>query len=417
MKKSKVLIIDDESALRNALKKALKHEEYRLYFAENGEEGLTILGDTTPDLIFLDLKMPVMDGFKFLSRIKIQPDDPYLIIVMTGHGDDKEVQKCFQQGVNFFLRKPLSMVELCCLARRCIDLKKIEIELRDHRNNLEKIVEKRTRDLAEQIEFQQTLIDAIPTPVFFKDTRRLYIGCNAAFEEAIGLSRKDIIGLDVHDLTTSDLADRHTRIDRRILRKGGEETYESSAIYADGSTRDVIVCKAPFKNPDNRVAGLIGTMIDISERTKAEGELNKRSEELEEVNTALRVMLQQVNKAKEEMEDKIIANVKNRILPHIIHLEEKAVGRRNRVYLEAVKSNIDKITSTFSKRLTSSAVGLSPKELQVADFVKMGKTNKETARLLGVSQNAVEFHRNNLRKKLGLLHKRINLRTHLMTME
>ena len=80
-------------------------------------------------------------------------------------------------------------------------------------------------------------------------------------------------------------------------------------------------------------------------------------------------------------------------------------------------ANLDRITSSFPQRLSSSALNLSPREIQVADFVKMGKSNKETARLMKLSCTAVEFHRNNLRKKLGLKGKKTNLRTYLMNME
>ena len=413
----RILTIDDESALRRTMKKALKNEPYTLLFAENGAEGLAMIDKEPPDLIFLDLRMPVMGGFEFLKQVSIKPDDPFLVVVITGHGDDREVERCFKKGVNFFLRKPLSMVEVCGLTRSCLGIKRTELALREHRNNLEKLVAKRTETLAEQLAFQQTLIDAIPTPVFFKDTRRRFLGCNSAFEEAMGMSRKKLIGRTVSEFATKDTAVLHNKIDKRIIRSGGRELYESVAVVADGNLREMMICKAAFRNGKGKVAGLIGAMFDITERKQAEKELGRRSKELEEVNTALRVLLQQVSRAKEEVEEKIVNNIKRRVLPYLNHLEARLPPSRSRSYVDVVKNNLNKITDAFPQRVSSAALGLSPREVQVADFIKLGKTNKEMSRLMNVSQNAVEFHRNNLRKKLGLKHKKLNLRTHLLSLE
>ena len=141
MAPAKILIIDDDIALQNTFIKALKNEDYELLFADNGKIGLDLVVKEKPILIFLDLLMPVMNGFQFLEKIKPQPDDPYNIIVITGHASDIEIQRCYKLGVNFFLRKPLSMVEICCLARKCIAMKELEKERNQLIAELQKAVE------------------------------------------------------------------------------------------------------------------------------------------------------------------------------------------------------------------------------------------------------------------------------------
>ena len=128
MIRPKVLIVDDDIALHKAISKALKQDDYDLIFAEEGKTALELVAEETPVLIFLDLLMPVMDGFEFLRTIKPKPEDPYTVVVITGHGADSEIQECYQLGVDFFLKKPLSMIEVSCLARRCIAMKKLEKE-------------------------------------------------------------------------------------------------------------------------------------------------------------------------------------------------------------------------------------------------------------------------------------------------
>ncbi len=128
MAPAKVLVIDDDVALHNTIRKALKNEGYELLFANDGETGMELVASEKPILIFLDLLMPVMDGFEFLEKIKPKQEDPYTIIVITGHGSDNDIQNSFKLGIDFFLRKPLSMVEICCLAKRCIAMKQMEQE-------------------------------------------------------------------------------------------------------------------------------------------------------------------------------------------------------------------------------------------------------------------------------------------------
>ena len=90
---------------------------------------LQVLKNEKPDLVLLDLRMPKLDGFGFLEKINIREDDPYNVVVITGHGNDREVEKSFELGVNFFLHKPLSLVEVRCLAKRCLEMKALEKEL------------------------------------------------------------------------------------------------------------------------------------------------------------------------------------------------------------------------------------------------------------------------------------------------
>ena len=229
----KVLVIDDEPALQKAIQKILKNENYEISFAGNGMEGLAHLEWGKPDLIFLDLRMPVLDGFGFLEKVRIKPDDPYHVVVITGHGDDREVQRSFELGANFFLRKPLSLIEVRCLAKRCLEMKANESELREHRSGLEKLVAARTRDLINQVRFQQNLIDSIPVPVYYKDNTLRYLGCNKAFEESLGYAREDIIGKSEPEIIAEDLAAIHQQHDFNLLQTGRTTSYEVSAVYPD----------------------------------------------------------------------------------------------------------------------------------------------------------------------------------------
>lgn len=161
MGNDKILILEDEEIVINAIKKHLKTDSYKIFTASNGMEGLEVYNEEKPILIILDLKMPVMDGIEFLEEIKLTPFSPCSVIVLTGHGSDEDMERCFDLGIHAFLHKPFNVYELKGLVRHSIALKhveqnlkkeitqrtKMEEELWKYRYLLEDIVDKRTEEL------------------------------------------------------------------------------------------------------------------------------------------------------------------------------------------------------------------------------------------------------------------------------
>lgn len=417
MSAPRVLVIDDEPILQKAMTKILKNENYHISFADNGLEGLAQVEKEKPDLIFLDLRMPELDGFGFLEKLRISPEDPYHVIVITGHGDDKEVEKSFALGANFFLRKPLSLIEVRCLAKRCLEMKANERELRAHRKRLEKIVADRTQTLISQVRFQQHLIDSIPLPVYFKDHNLKYLGCNSFFEKYTGCNKETIIGKTDYAIMDKKLARIHEQHETSLIETGRTISFEITCKYPDNTEHDLIVFKSVFFNSNGSIGGIIGTNLDITEKNRAQAKVEQHAEELENTNTALRVLLRQVKESKAEMENKVLDNLSRLVNPYLDLLDENLAHSGQHKYIKVIQENIKKITSAFSINLSSSYLNLSPREIQVADLVRQGRSNKEAANILDISVNAIEFHRNNLRKKLGLQNKKINLRTYLLTMQ
>jgi PAS domain S-box-containing protein len=135
--------------------------------------------------------------------------------------------------------------------------------------------------LEEQLNFLQTLIDTIPNPIFYKDVSGKYSGCNLAFEKYIGLSKQDIIGKTVFDMAPFELATKYNEKDQALFRQPGEQVYESAVRFADGSLHQVIFNKATFFKTDGTVGGLVGVMLDITERKRNEEQLLQAQEEWE----------------------------------------------------------------------------------------------------------------------------------------
>ncbi|MDD2366464.1 MAG: PAS domain S-box protein [Desulfuromonadaceae bacterium] len=121
-----------------------------------------------------------------------------------------------------------------------------------------------------QMQFQKTLMDTIPNPVYFKDNASRYLGCNKAFEGYTGFSAEELIGKTPHNLWSNESADLYCKQDLEVLENPGIHSFESSVMYTDGSMRDVIINKAAFNTRDGSVKGLVGVVLDITERKSSE---------------------------------------------------------------------------------------------------------------------------------------------------
>lgn len=125
--------------------------------------------------------------------------------------------------------------------------------------------------------FLQTVIDAIPAPIFYKDHLNVYRGCNTAFCDFIGFPHDKILGHSVYDIAPHDLAEKYNKADNELLSQGGTQRYESEVRYADGSIHDIEFNKAVFKRANGQVGGQVGVMLDITERNQLIKKLDKVS--------------------------------------------------------------------------------------------------------------------------------------------
>jgi len=133
-------------------------------------------------------------------------------------------------------------------------------------------IDKRTEiqdQLRNQLFFLQELMEAIPSPVFHKDTQGVYQGCNKAFEKLVGRARADIIGKTAFEVFSRELADSLTRRDRELLEEGTLQALELDLPAAGGKLRRVIAHRALHHNPVGKVLGVIGVLVDITDRKNA----------------------------------------------------------------------------------------------------------------------------------------------------
>ncbi len=243
------------------------------------------------------------------------------------------------------------------------------------------------------------------------------VDANPAATSFYGWSYEKLIRKKITDINT--LTERQVFQEMKRAKAEKRRTFHFKHRLASGKIRDVEVYSGPIKVYGRKL--LYSIIHDVTQRKRAElsliergKELENKSHELEEVNTALRVLLKHRDEDKKEFEKKVITNVKNLVFPYLEKLNNSRLNDRQKVYLNIIQSNLEDIVAPFLRQLSLSFSDLTPSEIQVAGLVKDGKTTKEIADLLNSSTGAVNFHRNNIRKKLGLRNTKTNLRSFLL---
>jgi len=159
------------------------------------------------------------------------------------------------------------------------------------------------------------------------------------------------------------------------------------------------------------------TALKLTEQAlqKSQEELIEQKQSLEETNIAMKVLLKQREEDKLDLEKKVLNNVKDLVLPYVEKLKNPRLKARDRTLVDIIDTHLHDIISPLLQRFTNAKILLTPQEMQVASLVKDGKTSKEIAGVLNVSETTINFHRKNLRVKFGLTNQRTNLRSYLLS--
>jgi len=135
--KPRILVIDDEHAIRDALKRTLEYEGYDVTLAATGEEGVKLVDREPPDLVFLDIKMPGMDGLEVLQKLRhVVETVPFVVI--SGHADINTAVEATKLGAFDFIEKPLAEERVLVTVRNAVDTRRLKTENRTYRKDAEK---------------------------------------------------------------------------------------------------------------------------------------------------------------------------------------------------------------------------------------------------------------------------------------
>jgi PAS domain S-box-containing protein len=247
------------------------------------------------------------------------------------------------------------------------------------------------------------------------DTQGHLLEVNEAYCRMSGYSEQELLTMSISDLDAAELPVETASHIQKVISEG-EDRFESVHRRKDGSTFNVEV-SVQFKPIEG--GRIVGFMRDITARRKTEKNLREseerlrvRSQELEEMNSALKVLLKQREQDKKEIEEKVQTNVKQLVLPYIEKLKKRKLGE-DAAYLNIIEANLHGVISSLATTTSVKLYRLTPQELLVANLIKDGRQDKDISEMLSSSINTIKAHRRNIRKKLGLTKEKTNLRTFL----
>ena len=163
--------------------------------------------------------------------------------------------------------------------------------------------------------------------------------------------------------------------------------------------------------------------IEISKKKIAEEKLTAKTLELEnktihlaEANAALKVLLRQRDDDRRDLEQKVLLNIEELIMPYVNKLRRKDMGAKENAYVNIIETNLNDIVSPLARSLSTTYLKLTVTESQIVNLIRRGQTTKEIADIMNVAKSTVDYHRNNIRKKLGINNKKINLASFLSSL-
>lgn len=248
------------------------------------------------------------------------------------------------------------------------------------------------QQVKEQKEFLETLMQTIPSPVFYKSNSGKYIGCNKAFEEFVGFSREEIIGRTVYDISPKHLAKIYHGHDKQILESKVTQNYESVYTRLDGVERSVMFDKAPLFDSEGNTMGVIGVITDITERKRAEQENLKNAERLKAI---VRLFEHKVESTSELLDF---------ALNEALTLTNSSLGL---IYSHNQEQDEFTLCSWSQTSAQDASLSNLPKSFKIGEAGVWEPLISEQMEL--VVNNIKDYHNTNLLSKYGYLHRFISI--------
>jgi len=279
-----------------------------------------------------------------------------------------------------------------------------------------KQAEESLRESEEKYRSLSSTVDSM----YLVDRDSRYLLVNERYLSRLAIPLEKIIGKSYGEFHSAEDTRKFTDILKRVFTTGEALHFEHKS---EKDEKVFLRSFSPVKDSEGGTTAVTVVSRDITERKRTEETLKRRERELEvksrnleELNTALKILLKQREYDKNELEERVLTNVKQLILPYIEKLKKVNIEDREIAYVNIVESNLKDITSSFSNRLSSKYLNFTPREIQIANLIKEGRTTKEIADILNTSPGTVDFHRDNIRTKLNLKKSKANLRSYLLTL-
>ena len=412
-----IMIVDDDVITVTELTEALRSSGYEIGgTADSGEEAIKIAKNTRPDLVLMDIVMPgKIDGIKAAKQIRTELNIP--VIFLTGYSEEEYIERAKSARSFGYILKPFVSAQVSSTIKIALYNFELEQSLLEAHDELEKIVEKRTAELEKTYNQMSALINASSDAAQLLDPKGNIITANKVTAKRLKAPLDKLLGKCVYDYLPPEIAKKREGKVAQVIKTGKPSRFE------DRIDRLVLQnTMYPVINSKGKVVQLAVYSRDISPEKKntanlkkREKELNARTRSLEEANTAFSILLRRREEDRTHFESSVISNISTLVNPYIEKLKNTPLDAVQTNHLHVIETNLDQVISPFVRDIGSRVLDLTPMELRVATLVKEGKSNIEIAAKLSVSKNTILTHRFNLRRKLGIKNKKINLRAYLLS--
>ncbi|MBF0385171.1 MAG: PAS domain S-box protein [Candidatus Omnitrophica bacterium] len=285
-------------------------------------------------------------------------------------------------------------------------------------------------EIKETFLFLNKVLDFVPEATFAIDQKGVLIAWNKAIENLTGVTAKEMLGKGNYEYAIPFYGRRKPVLIDFIFKKSRPLKGKYINIRAE---KDILIAETEqamikgknsylwakagaIREPSGKIIGAIETIRDITKLKSYEKDLqesksclNEQKIALEQKNIDLQDILRQVESEKKRIKHDVINNVQGLVLPLIKKLQLKGESRK---LVHLLHKSIEELASSFGTYVFERR--LSPREIEVGNMIKNGLTGKEISRLLNISFETVEMHRKNIRKKLGLVNKKVNLASYLL---
>ncbi|MGD8449303.1 MAG: PAS domain S-box protein, partial [Desulfobacterales bacterium] len=285
--------------------------------------------------------------------------------------------------------------------------------------------------LRESEEKYRLLVESTPDWVWMCDRKSRHIFSNNAV--------KEILGYEIHEILGNTALSLIHKEDRKSVQKWFQKAkkqkrgWRGSVIrwqHKDKSIRFLETIAEPIFDDKGNLIGYSGIDRDVTARKLSEMALQKAHDELqektkrlefkknslEEINTAMKVLLKKRDEDKIEIESNVLTNIKELIEPYFEKIKKTKLDDQQKALLSIMESNMNEIVSPFTRKMSLKYLNLTPTEIRIANLIRHGSSTKKIAEIMNVSPRTVETHRKNIRRKIGLDRKRANLRSHLLSL-
>ena len=277
--------------------------------------------------------------------------------------------------------------------------KKLHEEIEERRK-----AEKALRNSEERL---RTMMDSSPDSITLIDAKAVIVECNQTTLSIFGYeSKKEIIGRNVFEFVAPQ--DRVLAMEnfKKRFKNRIDQNIEYFFTKKDGTIFPVEVSLGSILDASGNISGFVTLAKDITERKMSETALRQKT-------IAMGEIIAQIEVEKKRIQEDISTNVGNIISPI---LDQLPLTDTTEKHIKLLRHHLDRLTSPFGTKITDRSLNITPRELDICNMVKGGLSSKDISQLLNISPTTVSRHRRNIRKKLGIANKDINLYTYLQTL-